>query len=186
MTTQNRHDFATRTRPAPDPVDFTVMYAAHDASGRDLGTHRGTAVYTVGQRSGFGDLREAGPWYVLKIDAPANRLVVGRRGELETCGVNLRAVTFIDGSADERPAGNKQESLHVNVRMHTSLAGSAGSARTGQVRLIGEHLVDHVDARRWDTCRCADQNAGLGLRSSPGLQRLCGRPRQRGHARCGQ
>ena len=36
MTTQNRRDFATRARPAPGPVDFTVMYAAHDAFDRDL------------------------------------------------------------------------------------------------------------------------------------------------------
>jgi tRNA-uridine 2-sulfurtransferase len=75
--------------------------AVVDSAGRELGMHRGTAVYTVGQRSGFGDLREAGPWYVLKIDAPANRLVVGRREELETREVDLRDVTFIDGSADE-------------------------------------------------------------------------------------
>jgi tRNA-uridine 2-sulfurtransferase len=72
-----------------------------DSAGRELGTHRGTPVYTVGQRSGFGDLREAGPWYVLKIDAPANRLVVGRREELEAREVDLRDVTFIDGSAVE-------------------------------------------------------------------------------------
>ena len=75
--------------------------AVVDTAGRELGTHRGTAVYTVGQRSGFGDLREVGPWYVLKIDAPANRLVVGRREELETREVDLRDVTFIDGSAEE-------------------------------------------------------------------------------------
>jgi len=72
-----------------------------DSSGRELGTHRGTAVYTVGQRSGFGDLRETGPWYVLKIDAPANRLVVGRREELETREVDLRDVSFINGLAHE-------------------------------------------------------------------------------------
>jgi hypothetical protein len=29
-------DFAGRARPAPGPVDFTVMYAAHDAFHRDL------------------------------------------------------------------------------------------------------------------------------------------------------
>jgi tRNA-specific 2-thiouridylase len=58
-------------------------------------------MYTVGQRNGFGDLREAGPWYVLKIDAPANRLVVGRREELGTREVELRDVTFIDGSVAE-------------------------------------------------------------------------------------
>ena len=72
-----------------------------DSSGRELGRHRGTPVYTVGQRSGFGDLRETGPWYVLKIDAPANRLVVGRREELETREVDLRDVSFINGLAHE-------------------------------------------------------------------------------------
>jgi tRNA-specific 2-thiouridylase len=75
--------------------------AVVDSGGRELGTHRGTAVYTVGQRSGFGDLREAGPWYVLKIDAPANRLVVGRRDELGAREVDLRDVTFIDHSVAE-------------------------------------------------------------------------------------
>jgi tRNA-specific 2-thiouridylase len=75
--------------------------AVVDVSGRELGSHRGTALYTVGQRSGFGDLREAGPWYVLKIDAPSNRLVVGRREELATSEVELRDMSFIDGSADE-------------------------------------------------------------------------------------
>ncbi len=75
--------------------------AVVDESGRELGSHRGTALYTVGQRSGFGDLHEAGPWYVLKIDAPSNRLVVGRREELATREVELRDVSFIDGSADE-------------------------------------------------------------------------------------
>jgi tRNA-specific 2-thiouridylase len=75
--------------------------AVVDSSGRELGSHRGTALYTVGQRSGFGDLREAGPWYVIKIDAPANRLVVGRREELAVREVELRDVTFIAGTEAE-------------------------------------------------------------------------------------
>jgi tRNA-specific 2-thiouridylase len=72
-----------------------------DSSGRELGRHNGTALYTVGQRSGFGDLREAGPWYVIKIDAPLNRLVVGRRDELAVTEVGLRGVSFIDGPLAE-------------------------------------------------------------------------------------
>jgi len=72
-----------------------------DSAGRELGSHRGTALYTVGQRSGFGDLREAGPWYVLKIDAPSNRLVVGRKDELAVREVALRDVSFIGGEACE-------------------------------------------------------------------------------------
>lgn len=73
--------------------------AVVDSSGRELGSHRGTALYTVGQRSGFGDLREAGPWYVIKIDAPANRVVVGRKEELAVRVVELCDVSFIDGAA---------------------------------------------------------------------------------------
>ena len=75
--------------------------AVVDSAGRELGEHRGTPLYTVGQRSGFGDLREAGPWYVLKVDAPANRLVVGRREELAASEVELADMTFIDGSIAE-------------------------------------------------------------------------------------
>lgn len=72
-----------------------------DLEGRDLGGHRGTALYTVGQRSGFGDLAEPGPWYVVRVDAPANRLVVGRRDDLAVREVRLRDVTFIDGATRE-------------------------------------------------------------------------------------
>jgi tRNA-specific 2-thiouridylase len=75
--------------------------AVVDSDGRELGTHRGTATYTVGQRAGFGSLREAGPWYVLSIDAPSNRLVVGRREELATSEVALRDVSFIDPETAE-------------------------------------------------------------------------------------
>jgi len=75
--------------------------AVVDAVGRQLGTHRGTALYTVGQRSGFGDLSKAGPWYVLRVDAPANRLVVGRKEELGVRDIVLRDVTFVDGSVPE-------------------------------------------------------------------------------------
>jgi tRNA-uridine 2-sulfurtransferase len=73
--------------------------AVVDSSGREIGTHQGTALYTVGQRSGFGDLVEPGPWYVLRVDAPANRIVVGRREELATSEVTLEEVTFVDGDA---------------------------------------------------------------------------------------
>ena len=75
--------------------------AVVDSSGRELGKHRGTALYTVGQRSGFGDLAEAGPWYVLRVDAPANRLVVGRRKDLAVSEVELRDTTFVDGLVRE-------------------------------------------------------------------------------------
>jgi len=70
--------------------------AVVDSTGQEVGSHRGTATYTIGQRAGFGSLKQAGPWYVLRIDAPSNRLVVGRHEELATSEVALRVVTFID------------------------------------------------------------------------------------------
>lgn len=72
-----------------------------DAAGRRLGSHRGTALYTVGQRSGFGDLVEPGPWYVIRVDTGENRIVVGRKEELAVNSVSLREVSFVDGAAAE-------------------------------------------------------------------------------------
>jgi tRNA-uridine 2-sulfurtransferase len=98
--------------------------AVVDAKGRELGTHRGTALYTVGQRSGFGDLSEAGPWYVLRVDAPANRLVVGRKEELGVREVELRDVTFVNGEASEPVR------CEARLRYHApAIAGEYGAGR---------------------------------------------------------
>jgi tRNA-specific 2-thiouridylase len=89
--------------------------AVVDSAGREVGTHRGTALYTVGQRSGFGDLTEAGPWYVLRIDAPANRIVVGRKKELAVDQVELKEVTFIDGVVAEPLACEARLRYHARA-----------------------------------------------------------------------
>jgi tRNA-uridine 2-sulfurtransferase len=75
--------------------------AVVDSVGREIGTHRGAALYTVGQRSGFGDLAEPGPWYVLRVEAPDNRVVVGRREELAVREVGLEDIRFVDGAVTE-------------------------------------------------------------------------------------
>jgi tRNA-uridine 2-sulfurtransferase len=72
-----------------------------DGAGRVVGEHRGAALYTVGQRSGLGQLSSPGPWYVAAVDASANKLVVGRREELAVRRVRLEDVRFVDGAAPE-------------------------------------------------------------------------------------
>ncbi len=52
-----------------------------DRSGALLGSHRGLAHYTVGQRQGLG-LPAAHPYYVLELIPEANTLVVGSKVEL--------------------------------------------------------------------------------------------------------
>jgi tRNA-specific 2-thiouridylase len=101
--------------------------AVVDSSGRELGTHRGTALYTVGQRTGFGDLAESGPWYVLRVDAPGNRLVVGRKEELGVREVQLRDVSFIAGPAPE--------SVRCDARLRYHAPAIPCEYRAGRLRL---------------------------------------------------
>jgi tRNA-uridine 2-sulfurtransferase len=68
-----------------------------DRAGREVGRHRGTPLYTVGQRTGWLSLREPGPWYVLRIEPGSNRLVVGRASEQGVSAVRLESVSFVDG-----------------------------------------------------------------------------------------
>src|SRR5438105_66364 len=88
--------------------------AVADSAGRVLGEHGGTATYTVGQRTGLGTLAEPGPWYVVAIDAPANRVVVGRREELAIRDLELEGVTFVSG----RPAGPLE--CEARLRYHAA------------------------------------------------------------------
>jgi tRNA-specific 2-thiouridylase len=74
-----------------------------DRSGREVGTHRGTPLYTVGQRTGWLSLREPGPWYVLRVEPASNRLVVGRSSEQGVSSVRLESVSFVDGVSPVGP-----------------------------------------------------------------------------------
>jgi tRNA-specific 2-thiouridylase len=66
-----------------------------DLNGAVLGRHRGVAFYTIGQRHGLGTGALArhslgdggGPWYVVALDAGANRVVVGGLADLAATGL---------------------------------------------------------------------------------------------------
>ena len=92
------------------------------ADGRRVGSHQGTPLYTVGQRHGFGDLREPGPWYVLRLEPAANRVVVGRREELGATEIRLREVSFIDGP----PGGQVECEARLRYRARPVAATYAG------------------------------------------------------------
>jgi tRNA-specific 2-thiouridylase len=79
-----------------------------DPAGRLLGRHRGVLRYTVGQRSGLG--LADGPWYVARIEAQANRLVVARREEAS------REVFEVEGLNWFGPAPEKALRCAVKLR----------------------------------------------------------------------
>jgi tRNA-specific 2-thiouridylase len=60
-----------------------------NSAGERLGTHRGLHRYTVGQRRGMG-IPGPAPYYVIRLEPEANRLVVGFEAELyhDACRVN--------------------------------------------------------------------------------------------------
>jgi len=87
-----------------------------DGEGRVLGSHRGSPLYTVGQRAGLGQLSEPGPWYVTAVDAVDNRLTVGRREDLEVTRVELEDVSFVDGSTPGRAPLRCEARLRYRAR----------------------------------------------------------------------
>src|SRR5690606_29775907 len=66
--------------------------------GRVLGRHSGIMRYTIGQRRGLGlsDSAATGgePLFVVRLDAPARRVIVGPRAALATRLVRLRDVNW--------------------------------------------------------------------------------------------
>lgn len=67
-----------------------------DTSGRVIGEHKGLHLYTIGQRRGL-DCPSSQAYYVLKIDAANNRLVVGFRDETYAPSCTVSHINWING-----------------------------------------------------------------------------------------
>ncbi|MDP2743823.1 MAG: tRNA 2-thiouridine(34) synthase MnmA, partial [Dehalococcoidia bacterium] len=68
-----------------------------DRHQHSLGKHSGTALYTVGQRRGL-NLSSEEPLYVLAVDAPANRVIVGHEDLLLQDEAWIDRVNWVSGS----------------------------------------------------------------------------------------
>jgi tRNA-specific 2-thiouridylase len=68
-----------------------------DQAGRVLGAHRGLIHFTVGQRRGLEIGGSPEPLYVVKLDAPANRVVVGPRRALAVSAATLSDMNWLGG-----------------------------------------------------------------------------------------
>ena len=83
-----------------------------DSDGTLVGTHRGAAAYTVGQRQGLG-VALGERRYVARIDASENLVQLGRREELERSVFEVRDVTF---TAGRPPPGDFECSVRIRHR----------------------------------------------------------------------
>lgn len=80
-----------------------------DMEGKVVGRHGGLFRYTVGQRRGIG-IPGPEPYYVVGMDAVANRLVVGRKTDLYSDGCVLTGMNWI------LPPPKKSEKVHIRLR----------------------------------------------------------------------
>jgi tRNA-specific 2-thiouridylase len=101
--------------------------------GRRLGQHSGIINYTVGQRRGLG-IPAPEPYYVVRLDADRNEVVVGPREWLRTEAIILRGVNWL-GNTELRTAASNGLEIFARVRSTqppapaTLLANDDGSVR---------------------------------------------------------
>ena len=82
-----------KLRPgAAEPGDIVHV------DGRVLGRHPGIIHYTVGQRRGLGIGMDGAPLYVVGLDAPNRRVMVGPQSALGKDRVRLRGVNWLGAS----------------------------------------------------------------------------------------
>jgi tRNA-uridine 2-sulfurtransferase len=78
-----------------------------DRSGNVLGHHGGVHTVTVGQRRGLG-ISAAEPLYVVDIDDPSKRVVLGSKSDLNCQGLVARAVNWIAAPGSSEVAAEVQ------------------------------------------------------------------------------
>jgi len=102
-------DFLAREIPRSAPFERGEI---RDMAGELRGYHGGYIRYTVGQRQGLG--LGSGPWYVARIDASSNTVIVGRREEVLRSRFGLSDTRwFIDP-----PGQGVSCSVQVRYRSH--------------------------------------------------------------------
>ena len=83
-----------------------------DADGTVLAGHDGTFAFTVGQRRGLG-VSGGAPAYVVEIDRPANRIVVGAQELLARRGLEADRANWV---SDEPPGGPFEADVRIRYK----------------------------------------------------------------------
>lgn len=88
-----------------------------DTAGKIRGKHSGIANYTIGQRRGLG-ISDASPYYVIRLDASTNRVIVGKDSELFQETILLRNLHWLSAN-ESLPTGK------IKVKIRSTHEGSS-------------------------------------------------------------
>ncbi len=128
-----------------------------DLDGRVLGTHQGILGFTIGQRRGLeiGGLAE--PLYVVRLDAAANRVIVGPRAALAVRAARLSEVnaigplpagpltTKVRSTAHPAPARIEGDRLIFETPEYGVSPGQAAVLYAGE-RVVGGGWIEETEA----------------------------------------
>ena len=108
-------DIIAKLRPgASEPGDIVGL------DGQQLGRHEGILHFTVGQRRGLG-LGGGDALYVVRLEAAANRVVVGPKAAIEIGRIRVRDVNWLGAPT---PAGGDGIRATVKVRSTQAAIGA--------------------------------------------------------------
>ena len=105
-----------------------------DRDGRVIGRHRGHHGFTVGQRRGLG-VASNEPLFVLGVDARTNRVIAGRREELETTRVYVRGVRLLRDGARVDRVKLRYRATPLPARLRDAETLAAGAHRALELEL---------------------------------------------------
>ena len=109
-------DYREFLRQRTDGVPGEIV----DLNGALLGMHQGVEYYTVGQRRGLGSLPYSDePRYVVRLDASANRVVVGPDSALYASEAWLSGVNYVSG---EEPGDGSPVSVKIRYKAYEAPA----------------------------------------------------------------
>jgi tRNA-specific 2-thiouridylase len=110
--------------------------AIRTAAGERVGTHRGYARYTVGQRKGLGGGRGRA-LHVLRVVPESGEVIVGDREELFSSSVQLSDLNWLE------PAPNPGEAVSVQLRH------GADPVRASMSAVDGERAGLRLESPQW-------------------------------------
>ena len=128
-----------------------------DLAGRVLGRHQGILGFTIGQRRGLEIGGLADPLYVVRLDADANRVVVGPRAALAVRAARLSEINLIGPRPDApltvkvrsmakpAPAWLDGERMVFGVPEYGVAPGQAAVFYAGE-RVIGGGWIEETEA----------------------------------------
>jgi tRNA-specific 2-thiouridylase len=112
--------------------EFDTAGELVDTVGNVLGQHEGYEQFTIGQRRGLG-VAFGAPRYVIAVDAPTRRVVIGTRDDLARTELEADRLNWL---IDEIP---QRFSCRAKIRyLHSAAAAEVESLENGRVRVCFE------------------------------------------------